>query len=447
MAASSLVHGLANIVGERHVEQTGNVCVFPADVGEVSAVLALCRSMGCPVVPQGGLTGLVGAAPGAAHELALSLRRMNQVLDVDVASRSILVEAGATLGEAQQAAQAARLRLGLDIGARGSCTIGGNIATNAGGAQVVRHGMTRNLVLGLKAVLADGTVLSSLAPLMKDNAGYDLKQLFIGSEGTLGVVTRARLHLAAAPASVATALLAVPDFQAGLDILALLRGRAQWALSACEIMWNAYVRAVATRLPGIRDRSPIALTAPIYILVECETPDERLTAADVLAPILEMAVAEGLLLDGTIAQSERDRAAMWAIRDGSEIVERSHAVVYSFDVSLQPQHYGRYLDDVAERLASLGGTTLYSFGHFADGNVHCIVGGGLTLLGRRQEVEEAIYQPLRDVPFSSVSAEHGIGLEKKPHLGLTRSAAEIATMRLLKRALDPSGILSPGRVF
>ena len=440
--------GAANVDSQsRHDGLPPDVVVRPAGPEQVAAVLRACARHRRTVVPQGGLTGLVGSAPARQGEVALSLSRMARVLDVDMDGRSILVEAGALLQVVQRAAETHGLKAGLDIGARGSCTIGGMVATNAGGAQVVRHGMTRQHVLGLEVVLADGSVLSSLSPLTKDNAGYDLKQLFIGSEGTLGIVTKVRLRLVPPAVSSAVALVAVADFKAALSILALLRARADWALAACEIMWGRYYDAVVARLPSTAGRAPVAPGHPIYLLIEVDEIDDRRSAADLIASLLESVDPDDLVLDGAIAQSLREREAIWAIRDGSDLVERAHPLVQSFDVSLRPRDYLAYLDAVEQRLAVLGGCVLYGFGHLADGNIHCLVGSDADSPARRHAVEAAIYGPLAEFPYSSVSAEHGIGLEKRPYLALTRSPAEIAAMRRLRQAFDPEGLLSPGRIF
>lgn len=242
MTCRDLITELRDALGAAAAEETPDcegsapgIIARPADEYQVAAVIRACARHGRAVVPQGGLTGLVGSAPARAEEVALSLSRMTRVLEVDLEGRSILVEAGAHLHAVQAAALERGLRLGLDIGARGSCTIGGMVATNAGGAQVVKHGMTRQNVLGLEVVLADGSVLSSLSPLTKDNAGYDLKHLFIGSEGTLGIVTKVRLRLVRPAPTTAVALVAVGTFEAALDVLALLQTRASRALAACEI--------------------------------------------------------------------------------------------------------------------------------------------------------------------------------------------------------------------
>jgi FAD/FMN-containing dehydrogenase len=416
------------------------VLVRPADTSQVSAVLRLCHSRGQPVVPHGGLTGLVHGGTAKESELILSLEALNRIESVDVPGRTMRVEAGVTLQRVQEEAERFNLMFPLDLGARGTATIGGNISTNAGGMRVVRFGMMRSLVLGLEVVLADGTVLCSLNRMLKNNAGYDLKQLFIGSEGTLGVVTRADLRLASRPVSSCAAFVACRDFTAMTELLGMLDARLGGQLSAFEALWPAFYE-VTTTAP--------ALSAPIlpyghavYALIEALGADPE-ADQERFERVLSDALESGFIVDAAIAKSEADRNAMWAPREDVFQMDR-YGPSHSFDVSLAIADMPRYLDTLHRTLEDrLPGAKTFVFGHVADGNLHIAVwAAGADV----RVVENCVYEPLRSIA-GSISAEHGIGLERKPYLGISRTQAEIAIMRALKAALDPRGILNPGKVF
>jgi FAD/FMN-containing dehydrogenase len=416
------------------------VLVRPADTSQVSAVLRLCHSRGQPVVPHGGLTGLVHGGTAKESELILSLEALNRIESVDVPGRTMRVEAGVTLQRVQEEAERFNLMFPLDLGARGTATIGGNISTNAGGMRVVRFGMMRSLVLGLEVVLADGTVLCSLNRMLKNNAGYDLKQLFIGSEGTLGVVTRADLRLASRPVSSCAAFVACRDFTAMTELLGMLDARLGGQLSAFEALWPAFYE-VTTTAP--------ALSAPIlpyghavYALIEALGADPE-ADQERFERVLSDALESGFIVDAAIAKSEAERNAMWAPREDVFQMDR-YGPSHSFDVSLAIADMPRYLDTLHRTLEDrLPGAKTFVFGHVADGNLHIAVwAAGADV----RVVENCVYEPLRSIA-GSISAEHGIGLERKPYLGISRTQAEIAIMRALKAALDPRGILNPGKVF
>ena len=424
-------------------EVRAQVLVRPRNTAQVSAVLRLCHSRGQPVVTHGGLSGLVYGCAARSEDLIVSLEAMNRIEGVDVPGRTLRVEAGVILQKAQEEAERFDLMFPLDLGGRGSATIGGNISTNAGGMRVVRYGMMRNLVLGVEAVLADGTVLGSLNRMLKNNAGYDLKQLFIGSEGTLGIVTRADLRLVPKPRSQGTALVACPDFKAVVRLLTTLDARLGGQLSAFEVMWPDFYQITTT---------PPALNAPvlphglgIYVLIESLGADphsdtERLEAA------LGEAMEAGLLVDAALAKSDLERRALWAPRE-DVFQTRRLGPNHSFDVSMAIGDMPAYLETVRSGLAKcVPAARLIVFGHIADGNLHLVVAAGEAHEATFEAVERCVYEPLRSIA-GSISAEHGIGLERKAYLEISRSPAEIATMRALKAALDPRGILNPGKVF
>jgi FAD/FMN-containing dehydrogenase len=408
----------------------------PRTTAEVAAALARCNESGWPVVVQGGLTGLAGGATPRRGEIALSLERLGGVDALDLPTATLVAGAGTRLQDVQQAAAGAGLAFPLDLGSRGSCTVGGNVATNAGGNRVLRYGMMRNLVVGLEAVLADGTVLSSLLPMLKDNAGYDLKQLFIGTEGTLGVVTRAVLRLYPEPIERITALVALDSFDALTSLLMRLRHTAG-SLSAFEAMWADYFECALSTLGYAR---PFHAQHPFYAVVEVEAA-EPVADRERLESTLAAALDEGGVRDAVVAASLEDAARIWRIREGAgELIGRL-APAMAFDVSMPLALMPDYVRTVGAGAARLGVRAFGAFGHLGDGNLHLIVAPGSASDGAA--VDALVYGALR----GSVSAEHGIGRHKRPWLAHTRSAAEIATMRGLKRHLDPRGILNPQRVI
>ncbi|MGC6328278.1 FAD-binding oxidoreductase [Rhizorhabdus sp. FW153] len=411
--------------------------VRPANTAELSAVLACCHSAGQPVVVQGGRTGMARGGVPQAGELILSLERLSTIEAIDADTGLMTVGAGCVLQMAQNAALEAGWRLAVDIGARGSCTIGGMIATNAGGTQVLRHGMMRDQVLGLEAVLADGTIISSMRGMLKNNSGYDLKQLFIGSEGTLGVVTRALLRLRPPAIGQQTALCAVGDYPAALRLLARLEKAMPAQLSAYELMWREFFEAACGSLG---QDSPFDRTHALVVLVETEAAEDAgLSAA------LANSFEDGTMTDALIARSDRDRQRFWHYRDAIGEIARGMTIVEPFDVSAPLPVIGELVDDVRARLAAeVAGSRPVFFGHIADGNLHIAV--ELPREDQRPLVEAIVYDAVRDVG-GSVSAEHGIGLLKRTWLGHSRSPEEIALMRRIRAAMDPREILNRGRIF
>ena len=419
--------------------------VRPRDTEAVSTVLRLCHAAGQPIVLHGGMTGLVGGAVARPEEIALSLERMTAIEEVDPVGRTMTVQAGVTLERIQRAAEEAGCLFPLDLGARGSCTIGGNVATNAGGNHVLRYGMTRAQVLGLEAVLADGTVIDDLRKMLKNNAGYDLKQLFIGSEGTLGVVTRVVLRLRARPRSENTALVAVDSFEGITRLLTASEEHLGGDLTAFEVMWEDFYRTTTTE--PARNRPPLPYGHPYYVIVEMLGSHPESDAAR-FEGLLAEAVEEGIAADAVLAGSRSERRAIWAIRDDVEQLGR-HAPIFTFDVSVPIARMESYVDELRTGLAAeFPDRELHCivFGHLGDGNLHPTVAVGESGPEVRRRVEARVYGPLRE-RGGSVSAEHGIGLEKQPYLSWSRGPAEIEMMRTLKRALDPKGILNPGRVI
>jgi FAD/FMN-containing dehydrogenase len=415
----------------------------PANSLELSACLRLCHAAGQAVIPLGGNTGLAEATASTAEHMMLSLERMQRIEAVDEVGRTMTVEAGAILQTVQERAAEAGLLFPVDLGARGSCTIGGMLATNAGGFSVMRYGMMRERVLGLEAVLADGTVISSLAGYLKNNTGYDLKQLFVGSEGTLGVISRAVLRLEELPTARTTAMIAVRSFDQMTALLKHLDRTANGALCAFEVMWNEFF--LLNTGAHSEHSSPFAEAWPFYVLVEWQGSDE----ADLrqrFEQALGAAFEEDLLADAVIAQSLNEREALWAIREATEPEERYFGKTQGFDVSLAIRDMDAFVGRLQSDLAELDAhARLLVFGHLADGNLHLTVGMHEPWPSHEQ-VEQVVYGCVQAFA-GAVSAEHGIGLEKKAWLPISRQPAELDLMRLLKRTLDPRGILNPGKIF
>ncbi len=411
------------------------------DTRDVAQTLKVCHAHRIPVVPQGGLTGLTGGATPVSGCVVLSLERLSQIEALDPDGSTITVGAGVTLQAVQEAADAAGLMFALDIGARGSCRVGGNAATNAGGNRVLRFGMMRELVLGLEAVLADGTVMSSMNAMLKNNAGYDLKHLFIGSEGTLGVITRLVLKLHPKPRSVSTSMVSVPDYGAALRLLRIARERLGPSLAAFEAMWpDFYDFALAQR-----GQAPMPADGSIHVLVESMGTDEQ-RDSELFEATIAGALEEGCAADAVVAQSGRERAAIWSIRDASGELARAFSPHVDYDVSLPVGQIGEFATECRKRLvASWAEGDVVCFGHIADGNLH--VSAQIRQGVRsKDETDRIVYECVREWR-GSVSAEHGIGLLKKAYLGYSRSPEELALMQRLKIAMDPHGILNPGKVF
>jgi FAD/FMN-containing dehydrogenase len=417
--------------------------VRPATTLEVSAVLRVCNQHRISVVPQGGRTGLTGGATPIANGVVISLERLTGVEEIDSAAATMTVRAGTTLQTVQSTAEEAGFLFPLDLGARGSCQIGGNIATNAGGNRVIRYGMTRELILGLEAVLADGTVVGALNKMLKNNTGYDIKQLFIGSEGTLGVVTRAVLRLHPQARSICTALCAVDDFAQALAFLRLAKEGLAGTLSAFEMMWPDFYELVTQSVTGLT--SPLRYGYRGYVLVEALGSEQQADQAR-FEGMLEKAVEQGIVADAVVSKSQSDASAFWRIRDASAAFPQIFWPHVKFDISIPTGDIGDFVESCKDAIhRSWPGTRTVTFGHIGDSNIHfnIKVGDGEQ---PEEDIERIVYAAVRQWR-GSISAEHGIGLLKRAYLGYSRSSGELALMKQMKKALDPHGIMNPGKIF
>jgi FAD/FMN-containing dehydrogenase len=414
------------------------IVLRPRDTEAVAMAMAACNRLGQPVVVQGGRTGLAGSARVQPGEVVLSLERMTGLGNPDREAATITVQAGATMQAVQEAADNAGLMFGVDIGARGSATVGGNIATNAGGIRVLRYGMYRAQVLGLEAVLADGSVLTSLKGLPKDNSGYDLNQLFIGTEGTLGVVTRAALRLHPKPLSEVNAFCALPSFEAAIALLGLLRQKLGPLLSAYEVN---FAPLYDDMIPSMAAPAPLPAGSPVYVLTEIQgnEPDRD---GERFAEVLMQAVEDGIVSDVVVSQSPREFHALWAVRESVNPFLFAMKGLIGVDVSLPLARMKAFLAQTESAIRAIDASAdIYVFGHLGDGNLHYQV-----LTADPATAYDIIYRGVA-AAGGGVSAEHGIGLDKKRWLPLVRSDAELAAMRRLKAAFDPNNILNRGRVF
>jgi FAD/FMN-containing dehydrogenase len=437
----------ADIPVRNHADASGLVptppqaLLLPRSTEDVATALRICHEHHQPVVTQGGMTGLAGGAHPQAGEVALSLERMAGVEEVDEASGTLIALAGTPLAVIQRAAEDAGFMCGIDLGARGSCTIGGNIATNAGGNQVLRYGMARRNVLGLEVVLADGRVVRSLNKMLKNNAGYDWTQLFIGSEGTLGVVTRVVLGLHPRPQGLQTALCAVDGFPAALRILRALERRFPGRLLVFEGMWREFMD-VATG-PGGLPR-PFEADHDLCLLIEAAMGED---GPDDFAAFLGDMYESGLVQDALVAQSQADRAKFWAYRESPYEYGRYLPKNIGFDVSIPLARMPDAIEALRQRIPERWPDAIHvAFGHIADSNIHVTVA--------RKDMDVAVYRAIEGVVYDivaelggSISAEHGIGRNKRPYLHISRTEPELALMTTLKQALDPQGLLNPGRVL
>ena len=418
------------------------VLLRPKTTAQLSQIMSLCFEQDQPVVIQGGLTGLAGGATPLSGEIAISLERMQGIESIDPLGMTVTALAGTPLQVIQQAADEHELSLPLDLGARGSCQIGGNVSTNAGGTEVIRYGMTRALVLGLEVVLADGTVVTAMNKLIKNNSGYDLKHLFIGSEGTLGIVTRVVLQLQPKARTTHTALCAVKDYDSVIKLLVELKRSLGSGLTGFELMWQSYYDKVLEVSSGLS--SPFDRQFPFYLLLEYIDNDQEL-GADRFESVLYRQLESELLEDAMIAKSLQDAEIFWQIRDGIGELLQVLGPVSNQDVSLPIAEIGVFAAELEQRLkAKYPDIAILLFGHIGDNNMHVCA-----YTGRDEDktrISHDIMHLIGDYS-GAITAEHGVGVLKRDYLTLSKSPTEIALMKTLKDAMDPKAILNRGRVF
>jgi FAD/FMN-containing dehydrogenase len=419
----------------------------PATTTEVSAILAICNQTGTKLVTQGGNTGLVGGQIPLHGEVLLSTRRLNRLRALDQSGMTVTVEAGMTLAEVQRLADEKNLLFPLSLASEGSATIGGNIATNAGGTHVLRYGMTRALVLGLEVVLANGTVLPMLRALHKDNTGYDLKQIFIGSEGTLGVVTATTLRLFPKPEMAVTAYAAVPSPAAAVSLLTRMQHASGGMLSAFELMPRIALEFVTRHIEGTRD--PFATPSPWYVLMEA-TGGAEMNLAGSFENGLGGAIGDGLATDAVVAASQTQAAALWKLREGISEAQKREGASIKHDISVPVAVTPDFLAEAVPAVQKLlPGARAVSFGHLGDGNLHFNfnspkAGDDPGFLAQWDEVQQTVHDLVKEFG-GSISAEHGIGAMKVASLPRYKSHEELDAMRALKAAFDPKNILNPGK--
>jgi len=447
---SGVVQRVEDVGTRAWSDASGSPCVEPSlllrpgSTSELATAMRICHEFHQPVSVQGGLTGLSGGACPGRGELAVSLERMRGIESIDPVAATMTVLAGTPLEQVQRAADEAGLLFPLDLGARGTCSIGGNLATNAGGNRVIRYGMMRDQTLDVEAVLADGTIVGGLRPMMKNNTGYDLKHLLIGSEGTLAIITRAVLRLRPKPRAISTAFCGLRDYTSVAALLSKAQAALPAGVSAFEVMWPSFYDFYTSRLHELR--RPLTGDHGFYVLLESMGADPELET-DVFESFLASMFEDGIVEDAALAGSHKDALDFWAIRDAVSENGRLLPDHVAFDISFAAPA----IFDAARRCeASLRqrwpDATVLVYGHVGDGNIHVVVQEPSWPASEAHEAQELVYSIVGDM-HGSVSAEHGIGMKRRHVLGLTRTPAEIACMRAIKGALDPRGLLNPGRVL
>jgi FAD/FMN-containing dehydrogenase len=426
--------------------------LLPRTVQQVARIMSICHRNEVGVVPQGGNTGYCGGATPdeSDSQVVLALRRLNQVRHIDAANDSMILEAGCTLAEAHAAAASQDRMFPLTLGSQGTAQIGGNLSTNAGGTAVLRYGMMRDLVLGLEVVLADGRLLSGLKSLRKDNTGYDVKSLFVGAEGTLGIITAASLKLFPIPRDTATALVGIESPRRALELLAHLRRAAGDGLTTFELMPRFAVELTVEHIPGVAN--PLDQGAAWYVLAELTSPNPRQRLAELLSDTLQEAAAAAMVLDASLATSIAQSQAMWKLRESVPEAQRHHGASLKHDISVPVSRIPELIERGAElvrRLAPEG--DVVSYGHVGDGNLHFNVSQkpaapAAAFLARAKPLESAMFDLVESLG-GSISAEHGIGRLKAAELAERTDPAELSVMHAVKHALDPRGILNPGKVL
>jgi FAD/FMN-containing dehydrogenase len=423
---------------------------LPASTEQISAIVTVCHQNKIPVVPQGGNTGLVGGSIPSAegNQLLINLSRLNKIREIDAVGSTITAEVGVILQTLQETAAKAGFLFPLSMASQGSAQVGGAISTNAGGTAVLRYGNMRNLVLGIEAVLPDGQILSHLAKLLKDNAGYNVGQYFIGSEGTLGIVTAAVLKLFPEIRQSLTAIAAIDSAETALGLLADYRREASEFLSAFEIMSCDALKLVMKHIPGAR--FPGRDDTPFYLLIELSASSASAPLRDMFENTAAKAMERGRILDAVVASSAAQAKQFWHLREHISEAMRKEGPGIHFDISLPLVQLASFVREMGPKIKTLvPGITLAPFGHIGDGNLHynmCFTHAPDNFDALKKKIRELVYGDVTQ-RGGSISAEHGIGIERKTELALYKSRAEIDAMKAIKRALDPSNLMNPGKIF
>ena len=422
-----------------------SICLLlPKNSDQVSSILKICNSNNQEVIIHGGLTNLVGSTKSNKSQVVLSLEKMNSIIEIDEKGKTLTCESGVIIEDIINAARTKNLLLPLNFGARGSAQIGGAVSTNAGGLRVFKYGMTRNLVLGLEAVLPDGTIISSLKKLMKDNSGYDLKQFFIGSEGTLGIVTKVVLRLYQHPKTRYTALAVTNDYEKVLNLLNFMEEKISKNLTAFELLWNDTYKQM------VSDKTIYNKYVPdnykYYVFIEYMGGDFD-NDYNTFEKVVIESIDKGIVEDAVVGRDEKEQLNIWGIREDVAVLAEEKKFDQQFDISIPVAQIGEVIDKTIEELKDCKGVkTIFPFGHVADGNIHFIIGKDSDDDNLKSKINDIIYTNTEAVE-GSISAEHGIGIDKKQYLIKSRSRDEIELMKIIKKSIDPKNILNPGRVF
>ena len=427
-----------------HKPLSAKAVLLPRSTQDVSDIMRLCYEHDQAVVIHGGLTGLVGGTEVNDHDIVISTERLNRIEEIDEASRTITVQAGVILEDIHRAVGDVGLLFPMNFGAKGSAQIGGVITTNAGGLSVFRYGMTRNLVLGLEVVMSDGAIISSLKKIIKDNAGYNLKHLFIGSEGTLGIITRAVLKLVEAPKSRISVFIALDDYAKVMQLLRYMDAGLAGSLNSFELMWSNTYKALTGQYASVKP--PLTYGSAYYVLADVQGSEPQ-HDEDRLMSLIEEALEQELITDAVFATSQSDLDWFWTVRKDVQAILKPLHHSQNFDISIPPALIGQIVSDTVKELeAEQDVERVYPFGHIADGNIHFIVAKQNDKAELTSKINRIIYKSVQAIG-GSISAEHGIGTEKKAYLNFCRSEQEIDLMHTLKKSLDPKNILNPGKVI
>ena len=422
-----------------------SICLLlPRSSQDVSNIMKICNENNQEVIIHGGLTNLVGSTKSEKSQVVISLEKMNKIIEIDERGKTVTCESGVIIENIINEVKEKNLLLPLNFGARGSAQIGGAVSTNAGGLRVFKYGMTRNLVMGIEYVLPDGTIISSLKKLMKDNSGYDLKHLLIGSEGTLGIVTKVVLRLYQLPKTRYTSLAVTNDFQKVLDMLLNMEDKISSNLTGFELLWNDTYKQMVSDKTMYNKYLPDKFK--YYIFIEYMGRDFENDYNVFEKHILE-SINNGIIEDAVIGKDEKEQINIWGIREDVAVLADEREFDQQFDISIPVNLIGSVIDKISSELKECDGVkTIFQFGHVADGNIHFIIGKDSDDDDLKSKINDIIYNNTELVE-GSISAEHGIGLDKKKYLIKSRSEDEIKLMRLLKKTIDPKNILNPGRVI